>query len=113
MSREIDREVFSYCSETCPAVNDAFSETLSSLQGIVGPDNHKELEDLIDSLCDEVKKVGTEKLRDAMRACVSDKQDVERDLRDAQREIANLNSRVDDLENVVNQLEKELDACHS
>lgn len=108
MSKYIDREVFRYCAETCPAIDAAFADTLSDMRGIVGSDNHDALERWIDALLHSVKNEGTEKLRDALRAAVTDKQAVEQEREQLERQVKDLETKVDYLEDEVASLNKEL-----
>jgi len=109
MSRHQDREVFGYCRETCPDVDGAFYETLDSLKDIVSEDDHIHLAWLMDSLLAKVKVVGTEKLRDALRACVSDKNDAEGERDELRAQVKELEAQVSSLEADVKSLERELE----
>lgn len=108
MSKYVDREVFSYCAETCPAIDAAFADTLGDLRGIVGSDNHDALERWMDALLHTVKNDGTEKLRDALREAVSDKQAAEQEREQLERQVKDLETKVDYLEDEVAGLNKEL-----
>lgn len=100
-TRELERQVFSYCPETCPDVEAAFADTFTDVKGIVGANNHDELERLLDALLKRVKEVGTEKLREALRQAVEDKNE-------AKGERDQANDRISDLEDDIRGLEREL-----
>lgn len=109
MNRTVDREVFNYCSETCPAVDGAFIDMRHDLLDMIAPRCRDDAESLIDATLATVKKDGTEKLRDALREAVSDKQAAESECEDLKREVSDLKSRANDLERQVASLEKELE----
>lgn len=97
MNKYLEREVFGYCGETCPEVGDAFSSAQRDLQNIVSSNNHYELESILDRLMKDVKVVGTEKLRDALREAVSDKNDVEAERDELQQRVNDLESEIESL----------------
>jgi chromosome segregation ATPase len=113
MATNVDRECFRYCSETCPAVDSEFYDMVYELRDIVPSNNHKLLEEMMDVLLAKVKQVGTEKLRDALRMCVSDKQDAEIEAQSANDRCTELESKVDSLTSEILSLEKELESCQS
>jgi hypothetical protein len=108
MSRTVDREVFRYCSETCPEVEGAFSDMRNDLLDMIAPCCRDDAEALIDATLNTVKKVGTEKLRDALREAVSDKQAAESERDELKNEVDSIKALVDDLERQVASLESEL-----
>ena len=108
MNRNVDREAFRYCSETCPEVEGEFSDMQNDLLDMIAPCCHDDARALIGVTLIAVKRVGTEKLRDALREAVSDKQDAESERDGLKREVADLNAKVDDLERQVASLEREL-----
>jgi len=113
MATSIDRECFGYCKETCPAIDSAFSDALSDMCDYVAPINQEAIHRIMESLLDTVKLEGTEKLREAMRVCVSDKQDIESDAQYANERVRELESQVDSLISKISSLEKELESCQS
>jgi predicted nuclease with TOPRIM domain len=108
MNRELEREVFGYCAETCPQVEGAFADVWDDLKPLIAPTLQDEAERMFDGLLDKVKEVGTEKLREALRRAVDDKRDVERERDDLQKQVNDLKQQVDDLQHDVGTLEHEL-----
>ena len=98
----------SYCAETCPDVDSAFGDTWAALESLVAPSLAKEAENILDALCKTVKEVGTERLREALCAALSDKQDAEGERDDLQRKVDSLTADVDDLKDHVASLQDEL-----
>jgi hypothetical protein len=99
MNRQLEREVFGYCSETCPAVDSAFTDLTQAMEPLVASSCWGDAEDAIQSALKTVKEVGTDRLRDALRSAVSDKRDAEFEVGSANREIADLQSEVAALRN--------------
>lgn len=93
-----------YCQETCPGVDKAFSDVLSDLEPLVAPTLWDEVKRLLDMICEDVKEVGTVPLRDALCVALIEKIDVEAE-RDAlqrevdalQQEVGNLSSQLDEV----------------
>jgi peptidoglycan hydrolase CwlO-like protein len=101
MNRRLERDVFDYCAETCPAVESAFTDLTQSMEPLVASSCWADAEDAIRSALKTVKEVGTERLRDALRSAVSDKLDAESEVESAKREIADLKSEIDALRNEI------------
>lgn len=97
MKKHVDPEVFAYCSETCPDVDSAFTDSLGELQEFLAPATAKDVEAILDKLCAKVKEVGTIKLRDALRSAVADRLDAERERDELRDEIDSLKSDIDGL----------------
>lgn len=108
MGTGLHKEARAYCPETCPDVDRAFSDAWGRLREYVAEACWKGAESTLDKLCEEVKKVGTEKLRDALCSAISDKNDIERERDELQDRVRDLESEVDRLQNEVGSLEHEL-----
>lgn len=113
MRNYVEREVFRYCSETCPDVDSVFDDLLKDIEDVIATRHFDEVKRRIGQSCEEVKKVGTYKLRDALREAVSDKHDIEADLETANRRILDLESNVYSLQSQLSDLEKELDEARA
>jgi hypothetical protein len=109
MSKHTEREVFSYCGETCPAVDRAFSDALDALKEFLSADDASDVESVLYNLCKKVKEVGTDKLRDALRDAVSDKISAESERDDYKRQASDLESQVSSLESEIVDLSRQLD----
>ncbi|WP_136259396.1 hypothetical protein [Rhodanobacter lindaniclasticus] len=96
MSRHIHgfNESKGYCSETCPDVDSAFSDAWEEIKDMVAPRCEDEAERAIDMLCEKVKKVGTEKLREALCSAISDKMEAEGERDDLKRQVSDLESEI-------------------
>ena len=107
MSRHVHgfNESKGYCSETCPDVDSAFSDAWSDIKDMVAPRCETDAERVLDMLCQEVKKVGTEKLRDALCSAISDKMDAEAERDDLQRQVGELEIEVAGLKDELRQAE--------
>lgn len=81
------RESLSYCQETCPDVDRAFSDMWEDLRDLIAPTLQDQAEKLLYELCAQVKEVGTEKLRAALCECVRDKCDAEGERDGMRREL--------------------------
>lgn len=92
------RESLSYCLETCPDVDGAFSEAWSDLRDLVADAVATQAEAILFQLCARVKEVGTDKLRDALCSAVRDKEEVEGERNDLQHRVNELESRIADLQ---------------
>jgi chromosome segregation ATPase len=108
MSTGLHRQAREYCEETCPAVDSAFSDALAKLEDWIGSENSTHVASILDDLRDTVKRVGTEKLRDALCSALRDKNDLEEERDELQGRVRDLESDVDDLEHQVAELEREL-----
>lgn len=108
MSNGLQRQSRDYCPETCPDVDRAFSEAIDKLKDIIAPTNLDYAGEVMKELCEQVKEVGTEKLRDALCTAIRDKNDMEEESDELQGRVRDLESKVDDLENQVSELEREL-----
>jgi hypothetical protein len=99
MSRHIHgfNESKGYCRETCPDVDSAFADAWSDLRELVAPRCETEAERILDMLCEQVKKVGTEKLREALCSAISDKMDVEGERDDLKMQVSDLESEISGL----------------
>ncbi|MNM06959.1 hypothetical protein D3C81_169900 [compost metagenome] len=84
MSRYAEKRSFSYCKETCPDVDSVFSDFL-----------------------EEVKRVGTNKLRDALTEASSDLIDAEAEVEDLKRQLSAKDDEISDLLQQIRELEKE------
>ena len=109
MSRHTEREVFSYCGETCPAVDRAFGDALDALKEFLSADVASDAESVLDNLCKKIKEVGTDRLRDALREAVSDKASAESERDDYKRQTSDLESQVLSLESEIADLSRQLD----
>lgn len=85
-----ERESYNRCGETCPDIDEAFSDLRIRLQELVPEKLQDELSDLISTCTREVKQYGTEKLRDALVDCCKERQELE-------SQVSSLESEVDDL----------------
>ena len=91
MGAPAERECYSRCGETCPAVDAAFSDFESDIERYVAEYNWQEVRSLIHDLVLQIKEVGTEKMRQAfIELC--------EDYITQQDEIAELRRRVELLE---------------
>ena len=102
------RSSLDYCQETCPDVNGAFDGAWQQLRECVAPVAEKDAAAILEALCAEVKKVGTEKLREALCSAVRDKLDVEQERDQLSDKVSDLESQVDDLQSQIESLEQEL-----
>lgn len=101
-------ESLSYCKETCPDVDKAFSETWKQLEDLIAPNLQKQADALLDDLCSQVKEIGTERLRSALCAAIVDKNEVEDERDNLQHRVSDLESQVDALQDEVATLEHDL-----
>lgn len=101
-------ESLSYCKETCPDVDDAFSEAWTQLEELIAPSLQRQADAVLDNLCSQVKEIGTERLRSALCAAIVDKTEVEGERDDLQRRVSDLESQVDALQDEVATLERDL-----
>jgi polyhydroxyalkanoate synthesis regulator phasin len=108
VSKSLHQEARAYCPETCPDVDRAFSNAWDSLREYINRDDESAARSFMDALCEKVKEVGTEKLRDALCSAISDRIDAERERDEAQDRVRELESEVDDLRSDVSSLEREL-----
>ena len=108
MSTGLHRQAREYCEETCPAVDIAFSNALAKLEDFISSEDRTHVASILDYLRDTVKRVGTEKLRDALCSAIRDKNDLEEERDELQDRVRCLESDVDDLEHQVSELEREL-----
>lgn len=108
MSTGLHRQAREYCEETCPAVDSAFSDALAKLEDCISSEDRPHVASILDDLRDTVKRVGTEKLRDALCSAIRDKNDLEEERDELQVRVRDLESKIDDLENQVAKLEREL-----
>jgi len=106
--RQLMREVFGYCAETCPEVEAAFHEAITDIEPLLDALQAGQVIKVLDRLLERVKDVGTLKLRDALTSAVSDKSRLEDELEDSKAEVSRLESRVDSLENEIASLEHQL-----
>lgn len=99
MSRHIHgfNESKGYCRETCPDVDSAFADAWSDLRELVAPRCETDAEGLLNTLCEQVKTVGTEKLRAALCEAISDKMDAEGERDDLKRQVSDLESEISSL----------------
>ena len=95
MGTGIYKETLSYCAETCPDVDSEFDDFIKKVSDYIAPANHHEVTEMVWELCNKVKSVGTEKLRDALRSCVSDKRDLESEVNDLNDQISHLEHQLD------------------
>lgn len=84
MSRHADKRSFGYCAETCPDVERVFSDFL-----------------------EEVKRVGTHKLRDALTEASSDLIDAEAEIEDLKRQLSAKDDEISNLRQQIRELEEE------
>lgn len=87
-----------YCPYTCPDVDGAIDEAHEDIKELVPARLHSELDGTIDLMTNAIKTHGTEKLREALRDCCNDLDEVKSELDRAQ-------DRIRDLENEVNIME--------
>jgi polyhydroxyalkanoate synthesis regulator phasin len=91
--RLIEKDSFSRCDETCPDVDRKASIAKDEISSAVIS--------LVDNLVDQIKSIGTGKLRDALTACCEE-------LHEMTNERDTLQERVDELERLVEDLKTEL-----
>ena len=106
--RQLMREVFGYCGETCPQVEAAFQEAFMEIEPLLEPAQAGQVSKILDRLLERVKDVGTLRLRDALTSADTDKSQLENELEDAKDEVRRLESLNDSLENEVASLERQL-----
>ena len=87
-----------YCSPTCPAVDRAFVDAWGDMENLIAPSLQRDAESLLDSLLNDIKSVGTEKLRRAL-------EEVCAELIEAQSNISDLEKQVERLQDEVNSME--------
>jgi len=110
MNRYLEREVFGYCPETCPGVEQAFVDAWDKLHVLITPENEAIFNSAMDELCETIKDVGTFKLRDALREAVKDKDQIESELDEVRFDIRRLESEVEDLRTEIRRLESIIEA---
>jgi hypothetical protein len=86
------------CSPTCPAVDKAFSNLIEALDEMVPRSIRLDMISAVNDCCNEVKDVGTERLRSALEECCSE-------LIEAQSNVADLEKQVADLQDEINHME--------
>lgn len=109
MSASIHRLSREYCEDTCPNVDEAFNAARDRLAELVAPSLASAVGAVLSSLCDKVKEVGTEKLREALCRAISDKVDIEHERDELQERVNELEATVDNLRDDVRTLEASLD----
>lgn len=94
-----------YCQETCPDVDKAFSDAMTDLEPMIAPNLLDEFKSLIDMLCESVKEVGTTKLRDALCSACNDKLDAESERDSLQRQVDYLQNENSELRSEIREME--------
>ena len=111
MSRRVHgfNESKGYCPETCPDVDRAFEDVWSDLKELIAPQIVDEAERLFNSLLEDVKSVGTEKLRAALCEAICDKESAEGERDALTREVSSLETEVSSLKDEIADLCRQLD----
>ena len=109
MSRHAQRESFSRCPETCPAVDRVANEWLAS----INEDVPAWLEDSVRQMVDDTKEVGTSKLRDALTEACAELLEAQGECEDLRREIRDNEATIEDLRSQVRSLEREISSLEA
>lgn len=104
MSRHAQRDSFSRCPETCPAVDKAAYEWMQS----VGHEIPAWLEESLQEMVDDTKTVGTNKLRNALTEACSDLIEAQDEAEELKRQVRDHESTIDELRSQIRSLEREL-----
>lgn len=92
--RDSERESFRRCGETCPDVEDAFTEALTKIRKLVPEKLHDELASLIEDCMGNVKKYGTYALREALTDACEELSTMEDNIEDLEKEVGYLKSKL-------------------
>jgi hypothetical protein len=103
-----EREADAICAPTCPAVDAAFDALLYQIDDSLDSGIPAHVRDYVVACCEQVKKVGTLLLRDALISQCSERIELEEKVNDLEGEVNDLRGRVDDLKYEIASLEKEL-----
>lgn len=104
MSRHAQRESYSRCPETCPAVDKVAFEWMQNVDHEIPA----WLEDSLQNMVDSTKLVGTNKLRDALTEACSDLLECHEEIESLKRQLQDHEATVDELRSQVRSLEREL-----
>ena len=104
MSRHAQRESFSRCPETCPAVDKAAYEWIQN----VGHEVPAWLEESLQEMVDGTKTVGTNKLRDALTETCSDLIEAQDEAEELKRQVRDHEATIEELRSQIRSLEHEL-----
>lgn len=92
MSR-VSRRSRGYCDDTCPAVDSVVADWVRQNAAIISP----AVNVAVEAMVEQIKQVGTYKLRDALEAAVSDLEGTETKLETAEEQLAAVNRDLDRL----------------